>query len=75
MNNDSNILSHFFNVVKMIKKKWHIFSFFFKKKMFSQPYASPTTILMYKVIVSDGYGYIFLFKKLLHEDLVSFAPF
>lgn len=50
MNNDSNILSHFFNVVKMIKKNG-TFSHFFKKKMFPQPYASPTTILMYKVIM------------------------
>lgn len=51
MNNDSNILSHFFNVVKMIKKKMAHFLIFFKKKMFPQPYASPTTILMYKVIM------------------------
>lgn len=32
MNNDSNILSHFFNVVKMIKKKNGTFSHFFQEE-------------------------------------------
>lgn len=32
MNNDSNILSHFFNVVKMIKKKMAHFLIFFQEE-------------------------------------------